>query len=306
MNEITPLPGTQTAACEYGLQKPSVGGRELAVARADECRDKHCPKEKGDNTQCFSAHSSLFMRKPFLGDFAKLATNPTPASPLDCIHTCGQSNENTGSSKGGSQKQKSGSESSTSSTQGFTRSSHRSGRNLSSGSDSDEDGDGEKRRRPPRGLKREPKSKVSFLEEDDDEATDSADEGEGIMDYSGFGARRVGKKSSFEDSGGSVGTASTITVQSLPKDGHIGASSPQLASPVNLAVGYGVPESLATHMIDKSPTGSHSGSRMGTPTLDSPRLIEEHDTLGTPVLSPEIAPVSQVCGGICETLMLHS
>lgn len=205
-------------------------------------------------------------------------------------------------------------------------------RSFSGTSDSSDDGkdDDDKRRRPYRRKKKEPKSKPGFSDDDDDddEATDSADEGRGqdtppnnmSLDFSppslkgADGQRGGGSKDRFRPSNLPSGlssskarssngsSSSTISVESLKGATNrieMGAHVPP--SPVNMAVGYGVPSSAAPLVLDtttasqsKSPT--ESGGKellLGTPTVDSPRplALKEANSPGTPpVMSPEIPP----------------
>ncbi len=195
-------------------------------------------------------------------------------------------------------------------------------RSFSGSSDSSDDGkdDDDKRRIPYRRKKKEPKSKPGFSdEEDDDEATDSADEGRSqdtpnsmTLDFSPQsqkGARRrSGSKDRFRPSDIPSGlssktrssngsSSSTISVESIKgaSRSEMGAHVPP--SPVNMAVGYGVPSSAAPLVLEpsqsKSPMESSKELLLGTPTVDSPRsLALKANSPGTPpaAMSPEIPP----------------
>ncbi len=204
-----------------------------------------------------------------------------------------------GSTSSGKQKQKSASESSSSSGGGGSASqsqsqSQQGGRHGGLGSessDSDDNDDDERKRRPPRDLKKEPKTKEVFADEDD-EATDSADEGadpvidcdateEGQVNVSSEPARR----SSKENSGRSV--TSTVTIESK----EVSMSSP---GPVNMSVGYGgVLEEMPPRIIDKD---SPESTLAGTPVLDSPRPLQGIESEAqSPHLFPEVVSIPQVC-----------
>ena len=297
-------------------------GREhlstFITTEADESSDKFCPLRKFQpGTLPFkknneSSHLKAELKASESDIHHRMDTGDTVSmqhhsysggtKPRSHSNEGGGSGSNSGSSSSKSQKQKSGSESG-SSGHGSSSSSHHQSqqgggmRGFGSSGDSDENDDDDKKRRPPRGLNKEPKSRVSFTEEDD-EATDSADEGrsdEG-MDFIGYAP--VANKSSTFESGTSLRqtTPGTITVESVGP-GIIGTTlltGPQLGSPINMSVGYGVPETMAPRVVDKSPSGS--GSRVGTPTLDSPRPSDGRVTPGTPELSPVIAPAPQQVG----------
>ena len=207
--------------------------------------------------------------------------------------TMNHSNE-TGGNSSSSKKQKSDSSSSSSGGQGSSTSCP--GRPLlgslgggSGGSDSDDNDDDDRKRRPPCNPKKEPKSKIVFLDEDD-EATDSADEGdEGKEESDKILGSALREK--FE----SVTTRqqSTITVES----GISGSSPPQMGSPVNMAVGYGATDTMAPRVIDNETPQSPMD---GTPTLDSPRplvdlTIEQVLPMGLPIMPPGMTLISQVC-----------
>ena len=218
-----------------------------------------------------------------------------------------------------------------------------SGRGYSSGStDSSEDDkdDDDKRRRPYHKRNKEPKSKPGFSDDEDDEATDSADEGVNqdtpnsiTLDFSPqsqnnenrghpTGGTKERYRSDLPNSlpglggksvRGSDGLVSTISVESIisSKDsGRVaGSIIPVPQSPINMAVGYGIPSAAAAppqvldNMMDtqpsqqpvenKSPQESSTDLTLGTPTLDSPRPLgnKELNSPGTPPpMSPEIAP----------------
>lgn len=206
-------------------------------------------------------------------------------------------------------------------------SSDRGGRNnrrsFSGSSDSSDDGkdDDDKRRRPYRRKKKEPKTKPGFSDEDDDdEATDSADEGRSqdtpssmMLDFSpqslkpGETRKRGGSKDRFRPSdlpnrlstktrSSNGSSSSTISVESIKESNRIEMEANVPPSPVNMAVGYGVPSSAAPLVLEstqsKSPT-ELSGKELGTPTIDSPRplALKEANSPGTPpAMSPEIPP----------------
>lgn len=306
----------QTRECEY--QPDVVEGREqlstFIPTETDESSDKFCPlrkfqpgtlppKKNNESTYGkaeLKASESDIHHRMESGDTASMQHHSYSSGTKPKGHSNEGGGSGSSSSKG--QKQKSGSESG-SSGHGSSSSSHHQSqqgggmRGFGSSGDSDENDDDDKKRRPPRGLNKEPKSRVSFTE-DDDEATDSADEGrsdEG-MDFTGYAP--VANKSSAFEGGTSLRqtTPGTITVESVAP-GIIGTTlltGPQLGSPINMSVGYGVPETMAPRVMDKSPSGS--GSRMGTPTQDSPRPSDGRVTPGTPELSPMIAPASQQVG----------
>jgi len=320
------MTAVQTRECEYGRNAMEGRGKvsTFITIEADESADKLCPlsnetlphMKNSENSQV-KAELKVMESETYCsvqtGDklpATSMHSQPSllysrSAKPKDHSNESGGgSGSNSGSSGSKGQKQKSGSESS-SSGRGSTSSHHQSQqgggiRGLGSSGDSDENDEDDKRRRPPRGLNKEPKNGVSFTE-DDDEATDSADEGRSdeVMEYTSVGYTSPGggmNKGVPGKSGGSLRqtTPGTITVESVVP-GVIGSTlllGPRLGSPINMAVGYGVSESMAPRVMDKSP--SESGSRIGTPTLDSPRPSDGRITPGTPVLSPEIAQVSQV------------
>ena len=231
--------------------------------------------------------------------------------------------------KGG--KKKSGSESSASGSSGsqalLPNSAHRdsgsrrsqphntSGRSFSSGSSDGEESREEVRKRR---LSRKTKGAKPSPLDSDDEATDSADEGDSggegrgrrrreEVTSSGLGLRRSNRSVSRKDSSESTNSAtspvlnnpslatSTIFVESaLPKDPVVGASGiAQPSSPVNMAVGYGAADAMAPPSVfDKTP----AQSPLGTPTLDSPKppLQASHgrESPGTPIhISPSPTPV---------------
>ena len=336
------MTAVQPRECEYGRNVVEGRGKvsTFITTEADESTDKPCSlrkfqpsngtlphKENNEN-----GHMKAELKAMESESYCSVETGDKfPATSMQdhssLSYSCGakpknRSNESgsgsgshSGSSGSKSQKQKSGSESS-SSGRGSTSSHHQSHqgggiRGLGSSGDSDENDDDDKRRKPQRGLNKEPKSRVSFAE-DDDEATDSADEGRSdeVMEYPNVGYTSPGvgmHKNVPGKSGGSLRqtTPGTITVESVVP-GVIGSTlmlGPQLGSPINMAVGYGISESMAPRMMDKSPSGS--GSQMGTPTLDSPRPSDGQVTPGTPVLSPVIAPVSQV-GSTCTHTHMHT
>ena len=301
----------KTAAREYRNKK----GRDTLsqfTTEVDEFPDKHDPVYREVGTGPFkgklkshgqeSSHSS-----------ASTENNCSTLGPLshsNSHNTKSCSNENGGSGSGsgsGSSKsqQKSNSESSTSSGSSHHRGggggrSHRGGRRFGSGSDSDDDDDGEKKRKPPRKLNCGPKGKVIF--EDDDEATDSADEGadDSVMEITGYegGSRSV----AIRPTSGS----SSITIES--SDGHSGGTSQPLGSPVNMSVGYGaaltIDATISPHVMDKcSPDSESCGA--GTPTQDSPRVLvpEGRVSPANQLMSPEIAPVLQVCDNVICVLV---
>ena len=246
------------------------------------------------------------------------------------VHQCGS-----GSGSNSGQKKKSGSESSSGGSSSSNRSSHRrgggggvtgNGRGLSSSGDSDDNEDDDRKRgQPLRGHRREPRSKPHFLNDaEDDEATDSADEGGSedapeMMEYGssskpvtegGGGAGGSENTSSFfnaakhrgERSTVSAGSSTTISIESVagskehPREGA-SATAPAnqlgIGSPVNMSVGYVVPEALAARVMDKT---TPPASGVGTPTQDSPRLLLDRAsgrmTPGTPITSPDALPLS--------------
>ena len=256
----------------------------------------------------------------------------------------GSSGQNSGSSGGGSnKKQKTSSSSShhgSSSSSGQHGTGVGSGRSRSGSSDSsDDNGDDDKRPRPLRGRK-EPKAKSDFAD-DDDEATDSADEGRCddtprcmTMDYSpqsqnGSQNTHTSKDPPGElpifdsnknasDGGGRtrIQTGSGLSSIAIESVGYedinmIGTSAvPHLASPVNMSVGYGIPaapENNSMIMMDKTLPDSNPDSRIGTPTLDSPRPLLDGATIPrTPLMSPKIPSVTQVmcvCVGVTITTL---
>ncbi len=199
-------------------------------------------------------------------------------------------------------------------------------RSLSGSSDSSDDDkdDDDKRRRPYRRKNKEPKSKPGFSDDDeDDEATDSADEGRGhetpnnmTLDFNSQSkkvpaseSRRRGEsKERFRPSDLSSGglskarnsngsSSSTISVESIKELNRIETGAHVPPSPVNMAVGYGIPSSAAPLVLesnqttDKSPT--EAGKELSTPTMDSPRplTLKGANSPGTPhPMSPEILP----------------
>ena len=271
-------------ACEYGNKK----GRDKLSGFTAVVDDRH-------DFVCREVGAGSVKRKQEAGgqessvslELTSLALGPHSSSNSHVPKSC--SNESGGSGSGsGKNQQKSHSESSSSSggsshhRSGSSGRLHRGGRQFGSGSDSDDD-DGEKKRRPPRKLNRGPKSKVFF--EEDDEATDSADEGadDSVMEIVA------------EEGGGSSVTVqqasgnSSIVIES--NDGNSG-------DPVNMAVGYGaaltIDAAISPRVMDKySPDSESCGA--GTPTQDSPRESEDRASPANPLLSPEAAPVLQVC-----------
>ena len=238
------------------------------------------------------------------------------------------------------------------------------GRTLSGSSgDSSDDGDDDHNKRPRQQLNKEPKSKPDFDDEDDEE-TDSADEGGDDHSPSGMTLELNSPSSIQNDSGGSMsshgglglgeggegkgqegrrgrnnlgslpllGGGSSVTsssrfstsisggttVESITlKEGIAGGSriatttlisSSQINSPVNMAVGYGVPVLAATDgdglmttttaAVGAASSSSVPSSELGTPTQDSPSPpphLGGRDTPGTPrAMSPEITPNPQV------------
>ena len=195
---------------------------------------------------------------------------------------------------------------------------NRTGRSFSSGSSDGED-DREKEPQKPR-LSRKTKSlkpvKPGPLESDD-EATDSADEGNSGEEERGrrrrgenltgvLGLRHSDRLVSRKDSSESTNSAnspvlnpslttSKIFVESaLPKEPAIGPGSP-----VNMAVGYGAAaDSMAPPSVfDKTPTQSP----LGTPTMDSPKPMSDgQQSPGTPIpISPPSTEATEVCS--CNT-----
>lgn len=246
-----------------------------------------------------------------------------------CTDSGGSSGQNSGSS--GNKKQKNSSSSShhgSSSSSGQHGTGMGSGRSRSGSSDSsDDNGDDDKRPRPRGNGRKEPKSKLDFPNDEDDEATDSADEGgcddtprSMTMDcspQSQNGSRAThpnkeppgelpifdnNKNSSSMDNGGGDGVGSsrgqsTIAMEPVGYDKDVNMMG-TLGSPVNMAVGYGIPaapESSSLIVMDKAFPDSNPESRTGTPTLDSPRpLVDGSATPRTPLLSPKITSVTQV------------
>lgn len=204
-----------------------------------------------------------------------------------------------------------------------------SGLSYSSGStDSSEDDkdDEDKRRRPYHKRNKEPKSKPGFSDDEDDEATDSADEGVSqdtpnsiTLDFSpqsqkgeNNNSRRGGTKERYRSDlpnslpglgksvRGSDGLVSTISVESIisSKDsgGRVERSIiPIPQSPINMAVGYGTPPVLDNMMdaqpsqtvANKMPQESGPNLTLGTPTLDSPRPLGDKE-----LTSPGTPPMS--------------
>lgn len=213
-----------------------------------------------------------------------------------------------GSTSSGKQKQKSASESSSGSGGGggggnsSQHQSQRGGRRGGLGSessDSDDDDGDERKRRPPRDLKKEPKSKVDFPD-DDDESTDSADEGADPViicePSTSAGARVIGSTSSDvgddgrmqlrDDGAGNIASAVMIESQEGPRP------TPGLTSPINMAVGYGTLGEMPPRVMDKE---SPESTLPGTPVLDSPQPLHEMESDPQSLtLSPEIVSVSQV------------
>ena len=188
---------------------------------------------------------------------------------------------------------------------GGSRRSFSSGSSDSSEDDKDED---DKRRPPYRHRNKEPKSKPGFSDDEDDEATDSADEGGNqgtpasmTLDFSpqsqkggggeGRGRRsRGGSKDRFRplelptglsksrSSNGS--SSSTISVESIVSSKETnqleaGVHIPQ--SPVNMSVGYGTLSSAA-------PLDSVLESTSNQLTEKSPTDSAKGLTLGTPTM----------------------
>ena len=180
-------------------------------------------------------------------------------------------------------------------------------RSFSSGSS---DGEDEKEKeeqkqqhRPPRKTKvklAKPSPTIGPLDSDDDEATDSADEGNSGEEDRGRKGRRAeilsggvlemrqsDRLMSRKDSSESTNSAnspvlnsalatSTIFVESaLPKEPMVGSNS--------MAVGYGAPpDSMPppSSVFDKTP----GQSPLGTPTMDSPKPPSDPPhSLGTPI-----------------------
>lgn len=103
----------------------------------------------------------------------------------------------------------------------------------------------------------------------------------------------------------SGGTVESITLKEGIASGRIEAATliattSQVSSPVNMAVGYGLPVLAAPENDSLIAPASSSvpGSELGTPTMDSPSpppLGGRAATPGTPPsMSPEIAPTAQV------------
>lgn len=224
-------------------------------------------------------------------------------------------------------KKKSGSESSTSGSIGGQGSSsnsthadsgrknrpqNRTGRGFSSGSS---DGEDDREKEQKQGLSQKTKGSKPVKPgplESDDEATDSADEGNSGGEERG-GRRRgeisggmlrlrrsdrsVSRKDSSESTNSATSpapilnsalTTGTIFVESaLPKEPMVGPSSP-----VNMAVGYGASDSMAPSVFDKTPTQSP----LGTPTMDSPKLISDRQrSPGTPIPISPSTEATEVC-----------
>ena len=251
----------------------------------------------------------------------------------------GSSSGNDGGQSSDGKQQKSGSESSNSSSQQSGSGSRSGGgrkaggscsRSGSSDSSGDDEDDEEKRRRPHHGVGGAGKDSKPKLVDEDDEATDSADEGvEGdatpnsmIMDFSppqsnqsGSGTDHTSKESQFPGSYTQRPTSLTPTPNhyegkcdedpvSTPLDnqGATGTIAIETMAPmessgsvesshtINMIVGYGVPASAPHQALDKTPPGSE----LGTPTLDSPPppLGEEKSIpLATPVpITPILSP----------------
>lgn len=249
-----------------------------------------------------------------------------------CTDSGGGSSGQGSSSSGSNKKQKN---SSTSSSQrGSTSSSGQhggtgmgSGRSRSGSSDSsDDNGDDEKRPPHPRGGRKEPKDKSDF-QDDDDEATDSADEGgcddtprsmrmdfspqsqndsrptttnkdptSELMIYDSNKNSSGGASMDVTSGNGSRGQSSIISIEPVGIN-LIKTSLPTLNSPVNMAVGYGIPAASSENIVmdNKSLPESNPESRTGTPTQDSPHPLEgDTTTPRTPMLSPKITSVTQV------------
>ena len=263
------------------------------------------------------------------GSFQNQSNDSAPETKLNVGYVQGLKNHTSEVSglssltSNGSSKKKSGSESSGGGVQGVssTNSTYkdsirrnripRSGLGFSSGSsDGEENGEDGKQKAPPplpRRMKGGKVTKPSPLDSDD-EATDSADEGNsGEEDgerrareqLSMSGLRRSQRSISRKDSSESTNSAtspinatlstSTIFVESaLPKESLIGPNGvAQPSSPVNMAVGYGAGDSMAAPSVfDKTPP---TQSPLDTPTGTSPKItLEEQGSPGTPIhISPD-------------------
>ena len=276
----------------------------------------------------------------------------------------GKKQQNTNSNRSGSSSSSSQRSGSGSSQRGGGSGTGMGGGRTLSGSsgDSSDDGDDDHNKRPRQQLNKEPKSKPDFDDEDDEE-TDSADEGGDdhspsamtlelnsppsiqndnggpMSSHGGLGLGEGGEGKGQEGrrgrnnlsnlpllGGGSSGTSSSrfstsmsggATVESITlKEGIAGGSriatttlisSSQINSPVNMAVGYGVPVLAATDgdglmtttaAVGATSSSSVPNSELGTPTQDSPSPpphLGGRDTPGTPrAMSPEITPNPQV------------
>ena len=157
-------------------------------------------------------------------------------------------------------------------------------RGCSNSSESDDSAEAEgKQRQAPNGVDCAPgeKDRAGF-EDDDDERTDSADEGDNVSDGNYIGLSLNSRDGKFRVCGDKAGptekaASSVFVVNHHPATGSV--------SPVNMVVGYGA-ESLALRVMEKAGSASVGGS----PTMNSPRQSSAgQSTPDTPnMLSPEV------------------
>lgn len=307
----------------------------MMASPTEECTGKLTSKKKNKEKSIMAnslknstVPNSLFGGGSNASELPSFPTDRSSTSSSDGKYLTGLKNHSTTAEIASSPvkertKKKSGSESSTGGGQGSLSNStrgdnrrnqlqNRSGRGFSSGSsDGEDERVKEEKHRVSSKMKGTKLAKPSPLESDD-EATDSADEGNSGGEERGrmrrrrrneipggmLGLRQSDRSVSRKDSSESTNSAtspvlnstlSTIFVESaLPKEPMAGPSSP-----VNMSVGYGAAESIPpSSVFDKTPTQSP----LGTPTMDSPKPESDgQQSPGTPIpISPPSAEATEV------------
>lgn len=297
----------------------------------EECTGKLISKKKKEKSITANSLKNSTMPNSLFGsgsnpsELPSFPTDRTSTSSSDGKYVMGLKNHSTTAEVTSSpvkerSKKKSGSESSTGGGQGsLSNSTHgdnrrnqlqnRSGRGFSSGSsDGEDERVKEEKHRVSSKMKGTKLAKPSPLESDD-EATDSADEGNSGEEERGrIRRRRRGEisggmlglrqsdRSSRKDSSESTNSATSPVLNSTLSTIFVESALPKepMAGPVNMSVGYGAAESIPPPSVfDKTPTQSP----LGTPTMDSPKPESDgQQSPGTPIpISPPSAEATEVC-----------
>lgn len=320
------------------------GGSEPRGAAGD-CESDHLTSGSGNNLA--SEMSRGFVGTKGLLDSSVVAQKSQCGGDHGGDHAGEEPSDSggSGSQSSGGKQQKSGSESSNSSSQqsgsGSRSGGGKAGRTFShsgsSDSSGDDDDDDEDKRRRHHHKVGNKDAKPKLVDEDD-EATDSADEGEEdatpnsmIMDFSPpqsnqseggtdgssqlnshrptslvtatnhyEGKLAVHESATISTPLDNQGATGTISIESMaPVES---SRSLESSNAINMIVGYGVPASAQPQALDKTPPDSE----LGTPTLDSPPppLGEDKSTpLATPVpMTPVLSPALTLLPQVCATV----